>query len=244
MHSLFTAVDTLDTTTYLHAVNHPNSSFDLQWLMPVTGLSDNGQPVMPPGFDQNYGLYLTITASGVNNPSPGVAETFNTMNVTLWADPKNDAGTASSTVQNGVAFSGNTANDVVLATGTLVSGAMSVDQSTGVRMATYVEQLTPTLDGTILLRGSIQQGDQLTENFVTQAAVPGEFMITPPQADGTTVVTVNGGSAAVTLSNPDGSPATISIPTDSLLQPGLQFLHHPSRSHLSAELSQRHGPGS
>jgi hypothetical protein len=37
-----------------------------------------------------------------------------------------------------------------------------------VRMATYVEQLTPTLDGTILLNGSIQQGDQLTESFVTQ----------------------------------------------------------------------------
>ena len=97
MHSLFTPVDTLDATTYLHSSNHTNGSFDLEWLMPVTSLTENGQPVMPPGFDQNYGLYLTITASGLNNPSPGVTESFNTMNVTLWADPKNDAGTASST---------------------------------------------------------------------------------------------------------------------------------------------------
>jgi hypothetical protein len=229
MHSLFTPVDTLDATTYLHSSNHTNGSFDLEWLMPVTSLTENGQPVMPPGFDQNYGLYLTITASGLNNPSPGVTESFNTMNVTLWADPKNDAGTASST-QVGVSFSGNTANDIVLATGTLVSGTLSVDATTMVRTATYVEQLTPTLDGTILLHGSIQQGDQLTENFVTQ---PIEFLSTP-QRDGSSVVTVNGGAAAVTLSNPDGSPATISVPTDSLLKPALQFLHHTGRPQWGA----------
>ena len=68
-----------------------------------------------------------------------------------------------------------------------------------VRMATYVEQLTPTLDGTILLNGSIQQGDQLTENFVTQ---PSEFNLSAPQADGSTITTVNGGAATVTLSIP------------------------------------------
>jgi hypothetical protein len=38
----------------------------------------------------------------------------------------------------------------------------------------------------------------------------------------------------VTFSNSDGSPATISVPTDSLLKPALTFLHHPSRSHWDA----------
>jgi hypothetical protein len=230
MHSLFTTVDALDTTTYLHSVNQSNGSFDLQWLMPVTGLTDNGQPVEPPGFDQSYGLYLTISASGLNNPAPGVTESFNTMNVTLWADPKNDVGTPSSD-SNGVSFSGSTANDIVLATGTLVSGTLSVDPTSMVRMATYVEQLTPTLDGTILLNGSIQQGDQLAENFVTQ---PSEFNLSAPQADGSTITTVNGGAATVTLSNPDGSPATVSVPTDSLLKPALTFLYHPSRSNCDS----------
>jgi hypothetical protein len=65
MHSSFTPVDTLDTSTYLHSVVYPNNSFALEWLMPVTGLQDNGQPVTPPGFDNDYGLYLTIDASGV-----------------------------------------------------------------------------------------------------------------------------------------------------------------------------------
>jgi hypothetical protein len=223
MHSLFTPVDTLDTTTYLYSANHSNGSFDLKWLMPVTGLSDNGKSVMPQGFDSNYGLYLTITASGLNNPSPGVVETFNTMNVTLWADPKNDAGTPSSNL-GGISFSGSTSNDIVLATGTLVSGELSVD-SAGVRMATYVESLTPTLDGTQLLHGSIQQGDQLTEAFVTQ---PSEFQSTP-QADGSSIVNVNGGAATVTLSTANGDPATIQIPNEALQPPHLSFLHHHAR---------------
>jgi hypothetical protein len=33
----------------------------------------------------------------------------------------------------------------------------------------------------------------------------------------------------VTFSNADGSLASISIPTDSLLPPVLKFLHHPGR---------------
>jgi hypothetical protein len=232
MHSLFTPADTLDTSSYLHSVVYPNNSFALRWLMPVTGLQDNGQPVTPPGFDKDYGLYLTVDASGIlgqTTPTP-VAEQFTSINVTLWADPKNDAGTASSTVANGASFSGPTSNDIVLATGTMVSGMMSVDPNTGVRTATDTETLTPTLEGTILLDGSIKPGGQITENFTTQ---PDEFQALP-QPDGTSVDLVNGGAATVTFSNADGSPATISIPTDSLLKPALKFLHHPSRSHRDA----------
>src|ERR1700733_3890363 len=170
MHSLFAPVDTFDTSTYLHSVVYPNNSFALEWLMPVTGLESNGQAITPPGFDNNYGLYLTVDASGIlgqTTPTP-IAEQFTSINVTLWADPKNDAGTASSTVENGASFSGPTSNDIVLATGTMVSGMMSVDPNTGIGTATDVETLTPTLDGTILLDGSIKPGAQITENFTTQ----------------------------------------------------------------------------
>jgi hypothetical protein len=228
MHSLFTLTDTLDATTYLHSVVQPNNSFALQWVMPVTGLTENGQAAEPAGFGKSYGLYLAIDASGFLNT--GGPPTYSSINVELWADPKNDAGTASSTVQTGATLSGSISNDIVLATGKLISGTMSMDPNTMIRMATYVEQLTPTLDGTILLHRSIRQGDQLTENFVTQ---PSEFQAVP-QTDGTTVDLVNGGTATVTLSSPDGSPATISIPTDSLLQPVLNFLHHPGRSDRGA----------
>jgi hypothetical protein len=160
MHSLFAPVDTLDTSTFLHSVIQPNNQFDLQWLMPVTGLENNGRSVTLPGFDKEFGLYLTIDASGIvgqTTPTP-IASKFTSIDVTLWADPRNDAGTASSTVENGAAFSGNTANDIVLATGTMVSGQMSVDPTTGVRTAIDVETLTPTLQGTLLLGGRSNRG--------------------------------------------------------------------------------------
>ena len=131
MHSLFAPVDTFDTSTYLHSVVYPNNSFALEWLMPVTGLESNGQAITPPGFDNNYGLYLTVDASGIlgqTTPTP-IAEQFTSINVTLWADPKNDAGTPSSTVENGASFSGPTSNDIVLATGTIVHGFPLSDSS-------------------------------------------------------------------------------------------------------------------
>jgi hypothetical protein len=220
MHSLFTPVDTLDATTFLHSVVQSNSSFDLQWLMPVTGLANGGTPGELPS---NYGLYLTISASGQLNT--GAPPDYHTINVTLWADPNNDAGTGSSTVEHGVAFSGNTANDIALATGTIVSGTMTMDPVSQVRSATYVETLTPTFDGTLLLRGSIHQGDLLTEQFTTQ---PDEFQALPQQ-DGTTVDLVNGGTAMVTLSDPNGSADTFllpQLPSDFFQHSVLRFLHH------------------
>src|ERR1700733_5837593 len=193
MNSLFTPVDTLDTSSYLHSVVYPNNSFALEWLMPVTGLQGNGQPITPPGFDNDYGLYLTIDASGIlgqTTPTP-IASQFTRINVTLWADSKNDAGTARYTVVYAAFFSSPTSNDIVLATCTMVSGMMSVDRNTGIRTATDVETLNPTLEGTILLHGSIKEKEQITENFITQ---PGEFQVATP-GDGTTVDLVNGGAA-------------------------------------------------
>jgi hypothetical protein len=224
MHSLFTPVDTLDASTYLHSVVQSNNSFALQWVTPVTGFENDGQPVMPPGFEKEYGLYLTIQASGILGTN-GAPNQYTSLYATLWADPKNDAGTASSTVTDGATFSGNTANDIVLATGSMVSAAMSLDMTTGTRSATYVEGMTPTLDGTLLLHGSIHPGSQLTEHFTT----PSSTFQAIPQTDGsgTTVDLVNGGTATITLSSPTGEPGTISIPSDALQLPqGMKFVHH------------------
>jgi hypothetical protein len=121
-------------------------------------------------------------------------------------------------------FSGNTANDIVLATGTMVSAVMSMD-SMGTGHATYVEDMTPTLDGTLLLGGSIHPGSQLTEQFTT----PSNTFQALPQDDGsgTTVDLVNGGSATITLTSPSGDPATISVPSEALsLSTGLRFIHY------------------
>ena len=83
--SLFAPVDTFDTSTFLRAVVQPGGSSTVEhFLLPVTGLENNGQPVTPKGFGSLYGLFLTIDATLAAN-------SFTSLNVTLWADPKNDA---------------------------------------------------------------------------------------------------------------------------------------------------------
>jgi DDE superfamily endonuclease len=76
MHSAFTTVDTLDTSTFLHSVVQPNSSFALEWLMPVTGLQDNGQPIIPPRRAMGARLFLLPKYSPDLNPIEQVFAKF------------------------------------------------------------------------------------------------------------------------------------------------------------------------
>ena len=52
----FTPADTLDTNNYLRAVITPSPTGGtmgtVDFLMPVTGFENNGQPVTPAGFDK------------------------------------------------------------------------------------------------------------------------------------------------------------------------------------------------
>ena len=59
----FTPVDAMNSSNFLREVALSDGSSTLHFLMPVTGFEYNGQPVTPPGFDQEYGLYLTIDAA-------------------------------------------------------------------------------------------------------------------------------------------------------------------------------------
>ena len=146
----FTSVDTINASNFVRAVIQPDGMGAIHFLMPVTDFEYNGQPVTPPGFDKEYGLYLTLDGTNIGHPDGSVD--FTSLNVTLWADPGNDAGTPSVSETSDPAFTNGTANDIVLATGTLVSGSMSLDPTTNTRHADLVEQLTPTLDGTVTPR--------------------------------------------------------------------------------------------
>jgi hypothetical protein len=213
----FTPVDTLDASSYFRSVIQPDNSFALHWVMPVTGFENNGQPVTPPGFDKEYGLYLTVDASG-NLGSNGAAGEYTSLNVILWADPNNNDGTPSANVTDGATFSNGMTNDIVLATGTMVSASMNIDPTTLTRHAIYIESLTPTLDGTTLLGGSITPGSELEEQLTTPAAA---FQAIP-QSNGGTIDIVNGGTVEITL-DPQG---TILIP--SITQANLHLADVPS----------------
>jgi hypothetical protein len=214
---LFTSVDTLNTSVFLHSVVQPDNSYAEQILLPVTRFSNNWQAVLPKGFGSDYGLYLVIAATGVVG-TPGSPTTYSSLTATLWADPKNDAGAASSTAARGAAFSSGMANDIVLATGTLKSASMTMDPATLVRTADFVETMTPTLDGTILLDGSIKPGSTLEERLTTP---PADFQSIPSAGGGSTIL-VNNATAQVTPQDPLQLP---SISTESLGFAAMHFLH-------------------
>lgn len=221
----FTPVDTLDGTLYLRAVSPGDLSNSIHFLEPVTGLETNGQPMTPPGFDKEYGLFLTIDATAINNPDNSSVNHYTSLNVTLWADPKNNDGTPSVSENSDPAFSNGMTNDIVLATGTMVSGSMSFDPTTMLRHADLVESLTPTLDGTILLHGSIKPGDLLEE----KTTAPPETFNAYPQSNGGLITTVSGGTVQITLSDPNGDPDTFqlpNLPSDFFQHSVLKFIHH------------------
>jgi hypothetical protein len=183
--SSFSAVDNANASTFLRSVNQSDGSFSEHLLMPITGFENNGLPVFPKGFDKAYDLYLMIDATG-----KGV--TFDSLNLTLWADPKANDGTPSVSKTNDPAFTNGTRGDIALATGTLVSAHLSLDAA-GARHADFVETMTPTFAGTILSDGSLKAGGLLEEQLLTPPAA----FTSSPQPDGTTITVVNGGTAKI-----------------------------------------------
>ena len=169
--SFFTPTDTANANTYL-SVNQTDGSFVEHFLMPITGLENNGHSAVPGGFGKDYDLYLTVDAAGT-----GTA--FTSLNVTLWADPNSNDGTPRVSDTNDPSFSYGTKGDIALATGTMVSALLRFDPATGTRHADFVETLTPTLAGTILSGGSLKVGSLLEEQLTTPSTAFRSF----PQTD-------------------------------------------------------------
>jgi hypothetical protein len=184
--SLFTTTDAADATTYLRSVNQPDGSFSEHFLMPVTSFENNGLPVIPKGFGEAYDLYLTIDATGKGT-------TFDSLNLTLWADPKGNDGSPGVSETSDPSFSNGTKGDIALANGALVSAALSVDPTTGTRHADFVEKLMPTFAGTILSGGTLK-ADSLLEQQLTS---PASVLKAIPQEDGTTINLLDGGTARI-----------------------------------------------
>lgn len=211
----FTPADTLDTNNYLRAVITPSPTGGtmgtVDFLMPVTGFENNGQPVTPAGFDKQYGLFLTIDQTNLGTDPSLPPTTFTSVNITLWADPGNNDGTPSVSETSDPAFSNGLTNDIVLATGSMVSASMSLDPTTMLRTADFVDSMTPTLAGTVLLGGSIKLGALLE---VKTTSPPDTFQ-SYPQPDGGLINLVDGGTAQVTL-DPQGTILVPNITSEQL----------------------------
>ena len=91
-------------------------------------------PFTPAGFGSSYGLYFEFIDQGIGGPPPHILN-FTSISMALKADPGNHNGAVSSTVSGiGFANTGPTgeADDIVLATGSLVAGSLFLDTTTGI----------------------------------------------------------------------------------------------------------------
>ncbi len=204
--SAFTA-DTIDAASYLHSIIQPGGSFDEQLVLDITGFRLHGQPAAAPGLDSAYGLYFTINATG--QQIAGKA-TFNTLGISLMADPGNRDGTPAVGLA-GLAFA-NTgptgiADDFVLGASTLHSASMAFNPVTKVRSAHFVESFAAAPNEA----GFFGNLSLPLEELLT--TLPAVFQALP-QPDGTTVILVNGGVAEARFVP---EPASIALLASGLL---------------------------
>jgi hypothetical protein len=191
--SAFTA-DSMMLTNYLYAVSHPpNGITPEHFIQTIDGFTLGGSPVNAPGLNASYGLYFELLGSG--QPIGG-AFTFSFLDIELKADVGYDNGTPSSNL-TGLTFSNaaGVANDVTLATGSMISASLAFNPATGVRSAHFLESLEPAPGQSGFFVDSVEG----IEIFLT---TPPSAFLASPQPDGTTIITVNGGVGTATLQVP------------------------------------------
>jgi hypothetical protein len=190
--SAFTA-DTINVTTYLHAIHPADGSFLLDQLLNVIGFQLNGQPVTASGFGSTYGLYFRINSTG---QTIGGITTYNTINISLMADPGNKDGPISASA-TGISFSNTgptgATDDLTLGTGALISASLAFNPATMAINAHYLENFTSSPGEMGFFDNSI------VSELDIALTTPLQLLQTlPPGSDGTFVQLVNGGTGQVT----------------------------------------------
>jgi hypothetical protein len=179
--------DTILYTNNVFSVVQPDTSFVSHRIDPITGFSLNGSPVAPIGYGSTYALYFDIVDTGFSTPS---SLTFTSSVITLKADPGNHNGAVTST-SGGISFANVGANgaadDIVLATGTMISGVAGLITATGARTTHFVETFTPAVGEVGFFVSSTGLIDLLNTTN------PG-LLTNTPGSNGTIIQTINGGS--------------------------------------------------
>ena len=150
----FTA-DTIDATHYLYDIgpiaNPSPVLHTVNFIEQITGFTLNngtlvGTPGLngPPGAAGSYGLYLTMQTQTQGIGPPNTYQ-YLSGHVALMLDPGNNDGAASST-PSGLTFANPaaTADDITLATGSLVSGHYTLNPAPGIRsIGDFVQTFQP-----------------------------------------------------------------------------------------------------
>lgn len=216
--STFTA-DAMSSTNYLYNLAPPGGNAVESFILQINGFTDGTTNVTPAGLGTAYGLYLygELTVTPANQ--------YPKIDVWLVADPGNVNGTPSATLAGGLAFANTgqppVANDIVLATGTVVSGSFGT-QPNGLPGAHFVETFVPTSshaqDFSSPL-GSHVQIEEFLFNTLPANGMPGSRVSGTVTGSEDTFVLVNGGFGTADLLVPE--PPSVLVLGGGLLLLGL-----------------------
>jgi hypothetical protein len=194
--------DSMSMTTYLYNVAPPGTDAPESFILRINGFSSGGADVTPTGLNSSYGLYLF--GDVIVTP----ANIYRQINISLMADPGNHDGAASATLAGGLAFANTgptgAADDVVLATGTVITGSFGT-QANGRPGAHFVETFAPAGGEAAAFLDPIGN-HVMIEEFLFNTLTSRVAGTLP---DGSNYVLVNGGTSFADLLVPEPASAAI-----------------------------------
>jgi hypothetical protein len=200
----FTA-DTIKTEDFLNSVSQPDGTFTAHRITEITGFGLHDNPIAPAGFDSSYGLYFQFTDTGHGTPSG--FPIFTSIDFTLKADPGDHNGAVSVT-PGGIGFANTgptgAADDITLATGSLVSDSSFFDTTTFVFHGDFVETFEPAAGQA----GFFRSGGSALLNF---ASTNSDQLIMTPGPGGTTITTYGGSGSVIGSAQFAPEPASLAL---------------------------------
>jgi PEP-CTERM motif len=200
-HNLYDIGPIANPSPIIHTVN---------FLEQITGFTLAGSPVNPtglngtPGAAGSYGLYLTMQnqTQGIGPPN---TYQYLSGHAALMLDPGNNNGAASST-PSGLTFANTgptgTADDITLATGTLVSGHFFLNPAPGIRSIGDFQQTFQPAAGEGGFFVTPVSSHDLIELIDT--TTPSEITFSPDPSDPALQISVlNGGMAVLDFTVPE-----------------------------------------
>ena len=209
----FTA-DTILGTHYLYDIgpiaNPSPVTYTVNFLEQITGFTLGGAPVATlglngtPGAAGSYGLYLTMQNQTQAIGTPNTYQ-YLSGHVALMLDPGNNDGAASST-PSGLTFANTgptgAADDITLATGTLVSGQYFLNPAPGIRsIGDFVQTFQPAAGEGGFFVSPVSPYEMIQ---LIDTTTPSQIAFYPYPSDPTLQISVlNGGTAVMDLLVPE-----------------------------------------
>lgn len=221
---------------YLYDVTPPAGSpmiYPVYFIEQIEGFTLNSAPVSTPGLNgapgaPPYGLYLSMLAEV---QQAGAGRIYHSLTMSLKADPGNNDGAVSSTFANQLAFANTgptgTADDITLATGSLLSGTFKMNPAPGIIILSDFKETFRPAPGEADFFSSpspVSPYTVIEELLTTPVNVFQTEM--PDGPGGPTIATLNGGAANIDLRVPE--PASVVLFCSGLLT--LVAVHRRRRS--------------